>query len=512
VLCGGLALLVLAAVATAVEVLPSGIDAGAVEQTRYLDYARRCADVLIERGTDRYGAVRSPLLVSILDVRTGDCPPDPAALDEAWRVERRGRRNPAGANLYTDQPLLRALYTLSRTTGDDRYAAAADASAADTMSRLVDDQGLFWWGWHRHYDVFRDVMTGHNGEPHEIHIQAALWPELWRVNPAAVTREIEAVWQWHVIDKATGECNRHADGQPGCDFAMSGGEILAAFAFMHQRTHDSAWLDRTRLVADYYWKARHPTTGLPPNRPNAGAERFDGGHFDTSITAFLCRGLLLASQWTGEPVFRQQAVAYLKAYGKYGYDSEARRFWGSLKLDGTPVPGPRTVGDYAQFEPRGHIDLWQPYAAGYEHAIATALIYACAAETTGDQELLATAKRWADMIRAEFPPRRAADPSWYGEYAREWAPHGTYAAYYGQTISLLLHLHRATGDQQYLDSAREVARESVAKLYYEGLFRGHPCKPYYEAIDGVGYLLLALVQLDQVLTNPGSECLTPVNW
>lgn len=510
--CGWLVVFGVLGPAAAVDVLPSGVDPAKVEEVRYLDYARQCADLVIAHGTDRYGEVRSPVLVSILDVRTRDCPQEAAALDEAWRVTRRERRNPAGVNLYTDQPMLRALYALSLATGDRRYAAAADASAGYTMTNLVDDKGLFWWGWHRHYDVFRDVMTGHNGDFHEIHIQAALWPELWRVNPAAVAREIEAVWQWHIIDKATGECNRHADGQRGCDFAMSGGEILAAMAFMYHQTKNIEWLDRARLVADYYWKARHPATGLTPNRPNAGAERFDGGHFDTSITAFLCRGLFLATEWSGEPAFREQAVAYLKAYGKYGYDAESRRFWGSLKLDGTPVPGPRTIGDYAQYEPRGHIDLWQPYAAGYEHAIATALVYAHAAEASGDEELLATAKRWAESIREQFPPRSAVEHSWYGEYAREWAPHGTYAGYYGQTISFLLEMHRATGETKYLDLAREAARESVAKLYYQGFFRGHPCKPYYEAMDGVGYLLAALVELDQVLTRPSAEKRSPVNW
>ena len=48
-------------------------------------------------------------------------------------------------------------------------------------------------------------------------------------------------------------------------------------------------------------------------------------------------------------------------------------------------------------------------------------------------------------------------------------------------------------------------------MYYKGLLRGHPCKPYYESIDGVGYLLVALLQLDQVVT--GKKC--PVvleNW
>lgn len=111
----------------------------------------------------------------------------------------------------------------------------------------------------------------------------------------AVTREIEAIWQWHVLDKTSGECNRHGDGQRGCDFAMSGGEILRSFAFLYSQTKDPQWLRRTRLVADYYWRSRHPDTNLIPNRPNAGSQRFDGSHFDTSITGHLCPCLLDAA-------------------------------------------------------------------------------------------------------------------------------------------------------------------------------------------------------------------------
>ena len=477
------------------EILPSGLAPEDIEKRSYLDYTRECIDLLIEHGTDRYGEVHSPMLMNIIDVRTRTCPPDPLALDEAFRVTRRGRRGPAGGNLYPDQPTIDAMYGLSRATGDKKYATFADKCVNHTMTKLVDERGFFWWGWHRHYDAYLDQMTGHSGNSHEIHVQEIIWPQLWRVNPQAVTREIEAIWQWHIVDKTTGECNRHGDGQAGCDFAMSGGEILQAFAFLYSKTKDRRWLDRARLVADYYWNARNADTNLIPNRPNAGADRFDGSHFDTSITGFHCRSLLAAYQLTGEAAFRDYAVAYLKAYGKYGYDEPKKQFWGSLRLDGTPVPGPRVSGGYGQYEPRGQIDIWEPYVAGYENPIYTAAAYAYACKITDDKELLATARRWADGIRAVFPPTRCDQNAWYGPYAKDWAPHGTYAGLYGRTISFFLRLHDLTGDDQYLDFARQVARESLSKLYYQGLIRGHACKPYYESVDGVGYLLLALLEL-----------------
>jgi len=529
------------------EMLESGLKPEDVEKRSYVDYARECIGLLMSHGTDTYGRIHAPILVSILDVRTRTCPENPLPFDEAFRVIRRGRRAPAGGNLYPDQPTLRAMYALSQITGDRQYAAFADNYLNYTMRNLVDEKGLFWWGWHRHYDAYLDVMTGHNGNPHEIHIQQAIWPELWRVNKEAVTREIEAIWQWHVINKTTGECNRHGDGQRGCDFAMTGGEILGAFAFLYSVTHDRQWLDRARLVADYYWRSRNPTTNLIPNRPNAGADRFDGARFDTSITGLHCHSLLKAFELTGEPTFREYALAYLKAYARYGYDREAGQFWGSLRLDGSPVREARGGSGYEQYEPRGHVDIWQPYAAGYEHPIPTAQAYAYAYQITGDKDVLEAAKRWAKCIRRVFPPRACNEDTWYRGYARDYAPHGTYADHYGRVISFFLQmdallsraseraqgfraapprgqadsprrpggapwgLPRLTGDAAYGQSAREAAQEALSRLYYQGLLRGHPCKPYYEAMDGVGYLLTALIQLDEVLTGK-TKGLSFENW
>jgi neutral ceramidase len=466
---------------------------------RYLGYVRQCLDVLIECGTDRYGAAHSPLLMNILDVRTRECPADPEAFDEAYRVTRRERRGPGGGNLWMDQETIRAMYALSRQTGDLRYAQFADRSLSHVMTQMVDEKGLFWWGWHRHYDAHRDEMTGHAGNWHEIHVQRGAWPELWAVDARAVTRQIEALWEWHVIDKATGEVNRHDDGRRGCDFAMSAGEILRAFALLHHQTHQPQWLQRARLLADYYWQRRHPETNLIPNRPNAGPTRFDGSHFDTSIAGLYCRCLLDAFQWTGDPVFRDQAVAYLKAYAKHGYDPATGKFWGSLRLDGTPVPGPRLRDGYAQYEPRGHIDLWQPYVAGYEHPLDAAITCVLAAQMTGDDSLIEASERWAKFIERGLPAGPCQNDTWYDAFAREQAQQGAYADHYGKAIQFFLGRYNLSGQEHYRKLARSVADDAIRKLFHNGLFRGHPAKPYYESIDGVGTLLMALLELESTV-------------
>jgi hypothetical protein len=441
-------------------------------RTNYLFYVTNCLDTLIEFGTDRYGPKATPVLVSILDVETRECPPNPASFDEQWRVIRRERRNPAGANLLSDQPTLKTFYAASPVTGNPAYARFAGRYVGWYLTNLVDEKGFFWWGWHRHYDVFQEKMLGHLGNPHEIHaIHCIAWDKLWAANPTAVRKEIEAIWQWHVIHKQTGEVNRHGDGQRGCDFAMSAGACLYAFAFLYTQTREPVWLDRARLLARYYWDRRAPATALFPDRPNAGSGRFDGSHFVTADAGLYCHSLLKSYELTGEQAFLENALAYLRAYRRYGYDSQTGKFWGSLNLDGTPVPGPRAdpatllAADlYQVYEPRGHLDIWQPYAAGYEHPLATAQVYAYAAQLTGDAGMLDTAKLFARLIEANLPPHGCLTNSWYRGYAERYAPKGTYAGTYGQAISFFIHMYLLTGERRYLALACATGDDAIARL------------------------------------------------
>jgi len=165
------------------------------EKIDYVKYVKECLDMLMEYGTDRYGKVHAPILVSILDVESRICPENPASLDERWRVKRRGRRNPAGANMLMDQPILKTMFLTCKVTGEDKYAEFARTYMDYYMKNLVDEKGFFRWGWHRHYDVYQDIMTGHNLNPHELNAAHLIaWDKLWAVNPEAVRKEIEAIW------------------------------------------------------------------------------------------------------------------------------------------------------------------------------------------------------------------------------------------------------------------------------------------------------------------------------
>ncbi len=483
-----------------IVILDSGITPEDVEKRPYAEYVAECVELLMECGTDRYGEVHRPLLVTILDVRTRACPESPPEKAAPWRGQiRECFWKPRGADLLVDQSTVEVLYLLTQRSGRKKYAQFADTYLAAAME-LRDEKEMFWWGWHRFYDVFDDKLSGSHGNYHEIHVNRPRWQRFWRINPTVVRKELELIWKWHVVDKISGEHNRHADGRRGCDFAMSGGEFIYALAFLYKKTGKRQYLEGAKLVADYHWRARNRSTNLTPNRPNAGARRFDGSHCDTSVTGLLCYYLLKSYELVGEQAFRDQAVAYLQAYAKYGYDGRTGKFAGSLRLDGTPEPGPRVLAGYAQYEPRGPIDLWEPYQLGYEYPIYTAQAYAYAHQLTGEATMLETARRWADWIRRNPPSGGCLEKkSWYGRYAELFGRHGTYADMYGRTISLFVHLYALTGEEAYLDDARRFAQEAVSKLYYKGLLRGHPAKPFYSSVDGVGFLLYALLQLDCVL-------------
>lgn len=481
--------------------------AGHGEQRPWREYVTTCLDALIEHGTDRYGPVHTPMLMSILDVQTRTSPEHPPLLDADVRTEGRpdhGRRSPAGSNLWHDMATLRVMYRVSEVTGERKYAEAADAYIRSVFERAVKPNGLLAWGSHIYYHAFKD-RPGGDGDgkgPHEILIKHPEWGALYRVDPKAVRREVDGIWQWHIVDKKTGMHNRHDDGGPGCDFAMSGGSFAMAFAFLYKATKEKEYLEKAKLVAGWHWQHRNTKTNLVPDAPHTG-DRYDAHHCFTSVTGPHASQLLRCYELTGERFFRDIAAAYIKAYDKYGWDAQAGTYWGMLKLDGTPVPAQKRESGYGAWAPTGHVDVWRTIMYSYEFPLiaAEAAVYACALSadgSQGDPALLTAALHWAEAIEKQLPPRTGR--RWKAEIEKALPKAaetgGTYAENYGRAISFFVGLYHVTGKERYLRRAEDLAREAVDKLYADGLFRGHPAKDYYQANDGVGYLLHALMQLD----------------
>lgn len=466
---------------------------------RYREAVQQCVDLLLEHGTDQYGEVHSPILMSIMDTRTNLSPQVPEELDGLIRSEGRlHRRNPGGSDLWDDQPLLRTLYALSTISENKHYAEAADAYIRCFLKLSHKPNGLLAWGTHIFYDAYKDAPGGDQdgAGPHEVLVLCPDWEEMWRVDPVRVQREIELIWDWHLVDRETGEHNRHDDRTRGCDFAFSGGEFAYAFAFLYGKTKNPEHLAWAKTVAGRHWNARNPETNLAPDAPATG-DRYDANHCFTTVSGPHSALLLKCFEATGDPWFKDVALAYIRAYDQYGWDREAGRYWGMLSLDGQPVAQEPKGAAYDAWKPTGYIDTWRTVMYSYEFPAIAAQTALYAYEVTQDPACLESAKHWAEQFRKDLPPNNGR--RWTDEL-RKALPEldekgGTYAENYGRVISFFLGLHRLTGATEDLNTAQALANEAMEKLQSNGWIKGHPAKPYYESTDGVGYLLYALLEL-----------------
>ncbi len=515
-----------AATQSAVKPLQSGISPEDVEKRRYRDYVAECIDALMKDGTDRYGSVHSPMLVTIIDVRTRDCPPPDKlprtrGMNTPYRNWHYGEAKPKGPPYPTatlpwrgenretfwrpscsewseDQQTLRAILTLGRLTGEQRYRQFVEQLVGHA-TKEVCCKGLFWWGSHRYFDIFADRRIT-NGGHHELLVKRPQWDLIWNINPEATRKHIEAMWEWHVYDKKSGGFDRHSDRKKGHAFSSAGGQIIYALAFLGQKPGLSEYTDRAELVSEYHWAARSPDTGLIASNPDWTGRRWDGDYMTTMDVGVHCYYLLKAYELSGREVFRDRALKYMKAYARFTWDPKARKFYDAVRVkDGKPAICSRRHPNYKCQLPSGYSDLWQPYQYGWEFPLLAAKTYAYAYTLTGNKKLLETARNWATYINENPPETGCRTDAWYELYARLFSKMGTFAEYYGQTISFFVNMYANTGEQAYLDDARRFAQEAVSKLYYKGLFRGHPARPYYAATDGVGYLLVALLQLDRAI-------------
>lgn len=500
---------------------------------RYRACVGRCLDNLLAYGTDRYGPVQTPMFMSIIDVQTNEAPREVLLLDADARCDSRpGRRNPGGCDLWDDQPLLQALYRWTALTGQPRHARAADDYIRAFFERAVKPNGLLAWGSHLFYNAYTDQIDNDGQSVHEILSHCAEWETMWRINPGGVRREIEGIWAWHILNKATGQHNRH-DAAPdfefaasadsdfiSCgDFAYSGGSFAHAFTFLYGQTGDRVWLDRAKLVADWHWSHRDPQTNLAPDTPSSGG--CTALYCFTSLTGPHAAALLRCFEITREPFFRDVALAYIKAWLKYAWDEQTGLFWAALKLDGTPLPErPKTEMNFSAYSaavaaraaaggdkcaeapaypwlPTGYADTWPSSTYHFDMPLAAAQACVYAYELTGDRELLDGARRWARHIRASLPPTigRRWRKEIYVAMPEAERKGGAYADGYGRAISFFVNLHRATGDREDMETASHLADEAIEKLSENGWLKGHAGKPYYETTDGVGILLCALLEL-----------------
>ena len=181
------------------------------EEPDFAGAARRFADEMIARGTDRWGAEHSPQFASML-LRT-DPPellPDAVFLTDGPDKDRmhvqnlpniyksNNRANKItyrGGDVAVDAALYQLLYAIARDTGDSRYAAAADASLQWFLANAPLPNGLLPWGEHTGWD-FRRERADYGyifDERHEFHSRWPLWDRFIHLQPRVPAGEQTAL-------------------------------------------------------------------------------------------------------------------------------------------------------------------------------------------------------------------------------------------------------------------------------------------------------------------------------
>jgi hypothetical protein len=316
-----------------------------------------------------------------------------------------------------------------------------------------------------------------------------------------VERHLRACAEWHFFDVETGGFNRHADRKRGCAFLESAGILIHSWCFLYAKTGDAALLDPVLRLARYCFSHRNEQTDLLVNNPTE--QRWDGRMTTTEVGLWahaLFRGATRlrsrdgaaggeAGAAAGATQTQDAAAALdemarraLVAYFRYGYDPQARRYFGRLNLDGTPNLEARTT----PYMPDEYSSVWEFLFPTHDYPVSMgmAALHCLQGDGSGG----------TDPVFAEGAARlaEAAVAEW-----RTW-PEGQvrYAEHYGRIIVYLAEYARISGSARYREAAQEVAGEALRRLQRNGMLVGRTNANWYDAIDGVGYLMLALLYLE----------------
>ncbi|MDR6550789.1 hypothetical protein [Paenibacillus qinlingensis] len=463
-----------------------------------LDIVQSHINMLIEHGKDTYGDVHTPMFMATLDPMTKKYPVDDSRSDDFMQRAYRLIHAPKGCSAYWDHSTLNAMVHLANQTGESRYLEEADQYLDYFMKHCVSEQGLFLWGNHHFYDAFRDRNVWfYYGPPlmdfdstqqptfHEMRPYVPDWEHMYRLNPTAVETHIRMCEKHHVYDPLTGGFDRHSSQQKDYAFIEAGGILVQSLGFLFSKTKDTALLEKARKIAVFSYSHRNTTTNLIVNCPTQ--QRWDSKVTTTEVGIW-ARTLLRTVEYiqsvtnegdgrAGEIALelKTMALSALQAYLIYGYDSKQESYYGRVNLDGTPDLGQQET----VYMPDSYSDVWAFLFPSHDYPMSMAMTIL---EHIDHSELFAlSAKRWADVTVRDCMSM----------------PHGQvrYAEHYGRNIVFLAEYARISGRPEYRIAAERLAEEAVKSLYQQEMFVGHTGAKWYDAVDGVGFLMAGLLYL-----------------
>lgn len=449
-----------------------------VGEDRYLTAARAFVDTLLEKGTDRYGAVHSPLLASMLDLETMSLPAVKLealvagsggqvravghGLPEAPAGIRPGDRAPIGANVEHDIMLLRSMYVLSELTGEARYAQHADAMLRFWLLNCQSPAtGLMASGEHMSWNFHQEKAYG---DVHEVYRRFPFFDQLYAVDPYRALRIADGMWMSQIGNKKRGDFSRHArwseyragvGGAPDMGFPRHAGFYIWAYANAYAQSRDPKFIERIEVLVESRTSLRMQPWSLI----------LEPGRFHPVHSVDPALRILL---WDAGELVPSRKPAWQAA---------------TRQMDERALQDARQAVTGRK--------LWD-FAYGDSGVSGHGLAHLTRYQQSKDERFLALAQEIADRYVAE---------GWPADTSKLW-PRAC-----GQAISLLLALEREVRvpparQKAYREFAVKVADHALVLFTKKNLFRADGSARHYESITGADDLLYSLLQLHCALGRP----------
>jgi hypothetical protein len=462
--------------------------------------------------------------------------------------------SPGGANLLWDLPLIVACAAASQRLGDDAPMQSARTYVARYLEHGQSDSGLLWWGNHYYLKARPQEAIGtgsvdrQQSAPPE---QGAASPPrvrqgrslsggsptaeptvlqrvpdrtrnrfatrsseaqggpVWfagnepeaqpmtpeqREAPRHETRPISIPWhllnEWHPDETAAmlrghdrhlaeggppGAFNRHADRKGNAyAFLEAGANLAEALAWRATLSSDTPSADAARAVLGFSASFNHRDTGLLPVSPYV--ERWDRHHC-TSEVGYWAGGAFRVAELLNDAQCAELALGPLAAWHEQAWNEQAQAFAGRVRLaDGGHDAGVQTW----LYQPGTWSDFWRPLFPAHDYPFPCAEACLTAWARTGDAIFRTAAVRWLTSLEQSLPARNGL---------------GGYAEQYGRAVHLAWRAGCVLGMPCWTDLAWRLAEEALSALGADGFMRSHPYEDRCDAVDGMGWLLLALLSL-----------------
>ena len=474
----------------------------------YLDFVIETAEKLILHQSCRIGGFTNG--VAMITVVGKDAPPRRRLVrDEKGRPHRSEAVSVQGVGLASEffEPYgadLRAWMLfdrLSMLSGDAKYSKMVTKMVEAFVPHGFDPKsGLGYMGEEAQLDVFRlkPVNRRRSVRPLYKHGPELPMERLWKHAPEQMARMSKAMFYGLVTDPDLMSYNRFCDygfddrarkpflkpNERHGAFESAAGGLIQWWASCFAHTGDRECLGWAQKLADKWEGGQDARSGLVPYviqvkvegsrliaAPSRNANTRGGAKFAAAL-------LKSAEDFSKRPEGRALAeqlsrmgLKLARGVARYGYDDNEGRFLESLRLDGTPITN-APAGFFTSREEKDKVVKIDPQARlvpvynngesfyfqgpywRYTTGIQTPRDLAIVAELTKDPELLKRLHAIARQIMAESH-RLTSEFTPQGK----WTFTGT-----GLYIKVMMALHRASGDPQFLRWAKTLADEEISRL------------------------------------------------